>query len=282
MSSTHFFPQTNKQTLMSPSSYPSWNTPSHLPLSQVPVSATTAYPSATTDPYHKLSLSAAPPYSSEQQDLPLQSPLQPVGLNMGTSDHNSQQQQQPQAAMRNAYHYTHTTSSAPPLSITTSALGGSEHGLSVPRYVESSSRPTKSPRHPHQQSVHSLHSSGALANDTSSEYRFGPSSYVQVSTSGTTEPYGATDTSHTPSPAVQHPPSRDFYQSASSWTTSAGETNTTTVPSYTNVLSDTSRPYGFATDPYKSNASTHSKHDHASSGSTYAAGMHNYSWSPSQ
>ncbi|KXJ92760.1 hypothetical protein Micbo1qcDRAFT_160568, partial [Microdochium bolleyi] len=90
-------------------------------------------------------LSAAPSYPSEPQELPLQSPLQPVGLNLGAGEHNSQPQ--PQSNMRGSYSYSHATSAPPPLSITTTTLGGSDHGLSVPRYVDSSSRPTKSPRH---------------------------------------------------------------------------------------------------------------------------------------
>ncbi|KAH7032928.1 NDT80/PhoG like DNA-binding family protein [Microdochium trichocladiopsis] len=263
---------------MRSNSYPSWNPSSHLPLSQGPVPASTAYPTSSADSYHKLPLSAAPAYSAEQQELPLQSPLQPVGLNMAASDHNSQQQ--PHTTMRAAYNYTHATSAPPPLSIATTALSGSDHGLNVPRYVDSSSRPAKSPRHPNQQSVHSIHSSGALNNDSSSEYRFGPSSYVQVSTgSAAAESYGSTDNSHTPSPAVPHPPSRDFYPPTATWTTSAGEANNTTVSSYTNVLSEAARPYGFTADPYKSSTSAQNKNDHASS-SHYSAGMHNYSWSP--
>lgn len=208
-------------------------------------------------------------------------------------------EQQP-PSIRTQYAYVQGTSAPPQLSVTTTSMGGSsDHGnLSVPRYVDSNPRPAKSPRHGSHQSVPSSSSIGN-SNDTS-EYRYGPSSYVPVN-SGSNElnsastysaesaggqGAGGPSSAGAPSSAGGHqqqqqqsqqqsqqPPPRDYYPPTTSWTTTAGEPSSATVHSYHNsggAGSESSRPYAY---PGKS--------DHPPPPGSYASTLNHYSWSPS-
>lgn len=122
----------------------------------------------------------------------------------------------------------------------------------VPRYMDSA-RPTKSPRHQSQQSVHG---NGPMTTaDTSSEYRYGTSSA-----------------------------GREYYPPSSGWTTTGAE-----QPSTLAYASNDARSYSFSHDSYKSGPSQVSvKHEGAlpGPGPVYGSAargsfesMNNYSWS---
>ncbi|KJZ80564.1 Transcription factor vib-1 [Hirsutella minnesotensis 3608] len=227
-------------------SYPSWN-------SQVPAPSAGAYPptSIGADSYPKLPLSGAPGFTTEPQEMPLQTSMAPsVPLPLPAHE-------QPPTSLRSHYSYT---SSAPQLPGTTVTLGGTESAFSMPRYVDSNPRPSKSPRQSGHQSVHS---SGSISNtDTSSDYRYG--SY-RAANSGTSD-------------ASQ----QQSYPPPSSWTSTSSEQNSTLA-----YAGSDGRPYSFSHEPYKSGASVIPplKHDPATS-SVYGGGsrssfdsMNNYSWS---
>ena len=174
--------------------------------------------------------------------------------------------EQPQASMRSQYSYT---AAAPQLTGSNVALGGGDTAFSMPRYVDSNPRPSKSPRQTGHQSVHS---SGSITNtDTSSDYRYG--SYRA----------GASDASQAPSyssesSAATSAPSRDYYPSSTTWTTSAAEPS----PSLTYSGTD-ARSYSFSHESYKNASSTIPplKHDAPYSGPARGSfdSMTNYSWS---
>ncbi|RCI07449.1 hypothetical protein L249_4548 [Ophiocordyceps polyrhachis-furcata BCC 54312] len=138
--------------------------------------------------------------------------------------------------------------------------------FSMPRYVDSNPRPSKSPRQ-------SVHSSGSLAaaTDSSSEYRYGP--------------YGRTATADGASSSS----SQSTYPPPSSWTTAtatatATTTTTTTASSDSNLAYADPRPYSFAHEPYKTVMPP--LKSEAGGGSLYPPGsrgsfdsMNNYSWS---
>ncbi|EHA48692.1 hypothetical protein MCOR27_005592 [Pyricularia oryzae] len=253
---------------MRSNSYPnSWNSP------QVQ-SAPGGYPatSMSADPYsQKLQLNTSNSYSAEPAELTPQTSMPAMQMPLAAPAH-----QQP--PIRTQYAYVPSGSAPPPqLSIQTT----STDGLSVPRYVDSNPRPTKSPRHASHQSV------GSITNTESSpEYRYGPPAPYGMHSAGTDisphsqqppTPYGAappvssgpsmaqstssagvnsvyTPTTGPPSASAHgdsnpqsstamNPPPRDYFPSSSSWTTTAGETPSST--SYTNG-SDASRPYVYS------------------------------------
>ncbi|KAI1391036.1 p53-like transcription factor [Hypoxylon trugodes] len=276
---------------MRSNSYPSWNPPSQLPLSGMPASATASYPPASipADSYQKMPLSGTSNFTQEPQEMPMQTSMPSMQLSLAATE------QQP-PAIRTQYAYVQGTSAPPQLSVTTTSIGSSsDHGnLSVPRYVDSNPRPTKSPRHASHQSVPST-SSMSNNNDTS-EYRYGPSGYVPVNSnsnelnsastysanSASDGASGAASAGGAPSsagghsqqqqqPQSQQPPPRDYYPPTTSWTT-AGEHSSATVHSYHGsgtAGSDNSRPYAF---PGKS--------DHPPAPGSYASTLNHYSWSP--
>jgi hypothetical protein len=185
--------------------------------------------------YSKGPLSGASNYTAEPQEMPLQTSMPPsVQLSLATSE------QQP---IRTQYAYVQPTTAPPQLSISTTAMGSSDHGLNVPRYVDNNPRPAKSPRHASHQSVHSA---GSLTNnEASSEYRYG-SSYVSVNNNSSNIP---PSTYNSESSNPQSAPPRDYYPPSTSWTTTAGEPNSTAA--YT---SNEGRSYSFS-DQYKPSSS---------------------------
>ena len=247
-----------------------------------PVSgATGTYPATTmaAEAYQKIPLSGAASFTAEPQELPLHPTSMPSKqLSLLTNDH-------PQPPIRTQYAYVHGTSAPPPPQLSLPTVADS--GLSVPRYVDNNPRPAKSPRHANHQSVHS---SGSISNtDASNEYRYGPpyagvnnhNSSTDISPQQPSQaPYGgapqdsqpqlsASSASHAP-PA----PARDYFPSAASWTTTAGEAP---VPTYS---TGDSRPYAIP-DHYKTGPGGKSEQ---ASVAGYAAGrgsfdgMSHYSW----
>ncbi|KAI1814535.1 hypothetical protein GGS20DRAFT_576805 [Poronia punctata] len=257
-------------TVRSQSYSSGWNGPGPLPMTGMPGSANASYPPSTmaADPYHKIPASGAPGYPHEPAELPLQTSMPSMQLSLSATD-----QQQP-PPIRSQYPYAPGSSAPSQLSATTptlgSSAGGAEHSaLSVPRYVDSNPRPNKSPRHG------SHPSTSSLTNEATSEYRYGPPStttYENPSTYGTSGPEGTSGSAA--SAGSSHPPARDYYSSTSSWTTSAGETSSSTVHAYHNGSStNESGPYSYR-DPYKSSHSISVKNEHPTASSNY-----NYSWS---
>ncbi|KAK6951946.1 hypothetical protein Daesc_006471 [Daldinia eschscholtzii] len=274
---------------MRSNSYPSWNPPSQLPMSGMPASATASYPPASipADSYQKMPLSGTSNFTQEPQEMPMQTSMPSMQLSLAATE------QQP-PSIRTQYAYVQGTSAPPQLSVTTTSMGSSsDHGnLSVPRYVDSNPRPTKSPRHASHQSVPST-SSISNSNDTS-EYRYGPSGYVPVNSSSSelnsastynadsassagptgpasSAPSSAGGHSHHQQTQSQQPP-RDYYPPTTSWTTTAGEPSSATVHSYHNSAAtgnESSRPYAFP-----------SKSDHPPAPGSYASTLNHYSWSP--
>ncbi|KAI0471942.1 NDT80/PhoG like DNA-binding family protein [Xylariaceae sp. FL0804] len=268
---------------MRSNSYPSWNPPSQLPMSGIPSSATASYPpsSIPADPYQKMPVSGSSNYTQEPQEMPMQTTMPSVQLSLAAPE-------QP-PPIRTQYAYVpQGTSAPPPLSVTTSS--SHDNSLSVPRYVDSNPRPTKSPRHASHQSVPSTSS---LTNDaSSSEYRYGPSSSAYgVSSSGAGEhissssTYGGSESAaaaggpSSASHSASQPPARDYYPPSSSWTTTAGESSGSTVHAYhSGPSSSESRQYSYP-DQYKTGHSL-PKTDHPPAPGSYASTLNHYSWSP--
>lgn len=236
----------------------------------VPSSGPGSYPPTTlgADPYPKVPLSGTPGYATEPHELPLSSSIPPaVHMPLVGSEH--------QPPMRSHYTYVQSTTAPPPLPVNTSAISGPEHALSIPRYVDSNPRPAKSPRHTSQQSVQST---GSLANhEASPEYRYG--SYAPVpSSSSVTQPY-----STEPAATSQAPP-RDYYPPASTWTSTAGETNSSVA-----YASSDGRSYSYSQEQYKTppTGTPPGKTDAGQAPAMYSGGsrgssydtLNNYSWS---
>ena len=105
-----------------------------------------------------------------------------------------QQSQQPpppsqQPPVRTQYGYVTGSSAPPPLSVSTTALSNPDHSL-IPRYVDPSPRPNKSPRHASHSSIPST--SSITNNESTSEYRYGPpGGYVSVNNSSSEVPPSA-------------------------------------------------------------------------------------------
>lgn len=151
------------------------------------------------DSYSKLPLSGSSGFATEPQELPLQTSMgSSVPLPLATAD-------QSQSGIRSQYNYT--TTSTPQLAGSTVTIGP-DSTFSMPRYVDSNPRPpSKSPRHHGHQSVHS---NGSIHNADAPDYRYG-------SFRGMTNGVGDV------SPGGNAAPSRDYYPSASTWTTTAAE-----------------------------------------------------------
>lgn len=257
---------------MRSNSYPTWSSPSQVPMSQVPSSGPGNYPATTigADPFPKLPLTGTGTFTAEPQELPLQTSMEPsVQLGLVTTD-------QTQPPIRPQYTYVHSTTAPPQLPLHTAPLSGHETALSIPRYVDNP-RPTKSPRHVSQPSIRSASS---IANESSPEYRYGSYASVNASPSDVTQPaYNAESSAGAAAPA------RDYYPSSGTWTTTAGEASSSVA--YTN---NDGRPYPFTQEQYKSTASGTSpaKTDSSQSQapSVYSGGprgsfdaMNQYSWS---
>ncbi|ODA84012.1 hypothetical protein RJ55_02530 [Drechmeria coniospora] len=256
-------PRTQGSTLSSLrcNTYPSWN-------AQVHTSSPGAYSSTSMggDSYPKMPLSGGAGFGGEPQELPLQSSMAPsVGLPLASSE-------QAHAPLRSQYAYAPSAAHLPGSSVT---ISPTDSALSIPRYVDSNPRPSKSPRQAGHQSVHS--SGSATNTDSSSDYRYG---------SYRTSNAGGSDVSQAPSytsesSTTTNPPSREYYPAPSTWTTTASESSSS--PAY---ASADARPYPFSHDSYKGSAAIpHLKHESASP-TVYGAGhrssfdtMNNYSWS---
>ncbi|KAI1631415.1 NDT80/PhoG like DNA-binding family protein [Biscogniauxia mediterranea] len=278
---------------MRSNSYPSWNPPSQLPMAGIPSSATASYPpsSIPADSYPKMPLSGTSSYTQEPQEMPMQTSMPSVQLSLAASEQHP-------PPIRTQYAYVPGTSAPPQLSVSTTT---DHNNLSVPRYVDSNPRPSKSPRHGSHQSVPST--SSISNTDATSEYRYGPPSattttYMPVGGSSSTgagsgtgggsgeinsaSTYGSNENASSGAPSAghtgqQHPP-RDYYPPTTSWTTTAGEPST--VHAYHNGSAGESRPYAF-TDQYKSGHSLpQSKSDHPPAPGSYASTLNHYSWSP--
>lgn len=195
----------------------------------------------------------------------------PMQVPLGSNEQPAHQHQHP--STRAPYTYAQSTTGAAPLSIPSTA----DAALSVPRYVDTNPRPTKSPRH---ESHPSINSTASLSNnnDASSEYRYG-SSYppMNQSTSEIPPPAYGTETSSAAAHAGQ---SRDYYPPpSSSWTTSAGESTSTMA--YANEARSYTSP-----GQYKSSLPpVPAKSEGAGSGAVYNGSqrgsfdtMNHYSW----
>jgi hypothetical protein len=232
-------------------SYSSWSGPSAGPMPQIHSSGPGGYPATTisTDPYPKVSLAGTSSFSGEQSELPT-SMAPPVQLSLVSGE-------QPSSSLRSQYTYVHTSAAPPQLPVSAPAMSSTE-AMSVPRYIDSA-RPSKSPRHADQQSVH-----GPAASDTSSEYRFG--SYGGVSSSSGE----VTQSSYNSESSSANPP-RDYYPPPNTWTTSAPEHSSSAA-----YASGESRPFA----PIKTEPT------HPTPPPVYEGGhrgsfdaMNNYSWS---
>ncbi|KAK7413459.1 hypothetical protein QQX98_007684 [Neonectria punicea] len=250
-------------------SYPTWSSPSQVPMSQVPSSGPGSYPATTigAESFPKLPLTGGPSFTAEPQELPLQTSMEPsVQLSLVTSD-------QTNPPIRPQYTYVHSTTAPPQLPIHSAPLGGHESALSIPRYVDNP-RPSKSPRHSHP-SIRT----GSIANESSPEYRYGSYAPVNTSPSDVAQPGYNPDSSAGPSA-----PARDYYPSSSTWTT-AGEHSSSVA--YTN---NDGRPYPFPQEQYKSSTAgtspTKTDSSQSQAPSVYSGGprgsfdaMNQYSWS---
>lgn len=210
--------------------------------------------------------------------MPLQTSMPSMQLSLAATD-------QPPPPIRTQYAYVPGTSAPSQMSASTPALGsssGADHNaLSVPRYVDSNPRPSKSPRHGSHQSVPSTSS---LNNDATSEYRYGPphtTTYDNAaSTYGTSGAEATSGASSGSNAGVAHAPQREYYPPTSSWTTTAGETSSSTVHAYHNgAAASESRPYTYP-DQYKTSHSISVKNEHPSASGAYVPALNNYSWSP--
>lgn len=219
-----------------------------------------------------------------------------VQLSLAAQDH-----QQPPVRIQYAT-YVQTTSAAPQLSLSTTA----DSSLSVPRYLDhASQRQLKSPRHASHQSVHSTGSS-VPSDPTSGDYRYGStyggvsSTPTEISPSGAHASQGGGGYGSAAAPphdggsgpssttAAAAPP-RDYFPSAQSWTTTAGEAPSSSV-SYTNGEHNRyAYPYqdksgGHAApkpDAHHHHQPSHQQHGQPSQQGYGAPGLAHYSWNTS-
>ncbi|KAI8714340.1 hypothetical protein NCS52_01153700 [Fusarium sp. LHS14.1] len=249
-------------------SYPTWTSPTQVPMGQVPSSGPESYPPATMGP-----LTGTTNFTAEPQGLPIQTSMEPsVPLSMVATDSEH-------PPVRSQYTYMQSTTAPPQLSIHTAPLGGHEHAMNIPRYVDNP-RPLKSPRH---MSHPSIRSAGSIANnDASPEYRYGSYAPVHTSPSDVAQPGYNAESSAPPSV-----PARDYYPPSNTWTTAAGEHSNSIA-----YASNEARPYPFPQDQYKNNTAGASPVKTESSQSqppsVYNGGqrgsfdaMNQYSWNPS-
>ncbi|KAG6040471.1 hypothetical protein E4U41_000471 [Claviceps citrina] len=223
-------PHNSSISAMRSNSYPSWHSQ---------VSSTLA-----SDPYSKLPLSGSSSFANEPQDLPLQTSMaSSVSLPLTTAEHGH-------SGLRSQYNnYTTTSTSQIPGS---SVTIGSESAFTMPRYMDGTSRPSKSPRHHGHQSIHS---SGSIQHTEGPDYRYG--SFRGMSN-------GVGDVS----PGGNPPAGRDYYPSANTWTTTASEPS-----SNLSYASHDGRSYP-GIPPLKQDTSSYNSSTRGSFDS-----INNYSWS---
>lgn len=255
------------------STYPSWAQPGQGTVPQIPSTSPGQYPTASlpADPYGKGPLTGGSSFSNESSEIPL---AQSMGsLPMGVVGSDQQQ------AAKSPYTYGHSSATPRQVHSHAHSLSGGEQGLGLTRFADSA-RAMKSPRTAGQQSIHG--SSGVGGQEPHPDYRYG--SYASI---------GAASDVQTPNYATEPPststaPQRDYYPSASTWTTTAGEP--TTATSYT---AGNARPYAFSQDSYKSGqpptATVKTELGTAQSSGAYSSTprgsfvdpMNNYSWGSS-
>lgn len=259
---------------MRSNSYPAWTPQGPVSISQMPASATSAYPpTSLSDPYPKVPLSGTASFTAEPQEMPLQTTMPPPVVSLAADPHPP--------TIRTQYAYAQSTTAPPPpmsLAPAPAGAGAVDNTLAVPRYVDSNPRPSKSPRTAGHQSVHS---SGSLSNEHS-EYRYGPPSYAATSGEmghGASTAYsapgsnGAAESSSAGNSGGSALPPREYLPPSNTWATTTGEASSASV-SYTN---GDSRPYAF--QDYK--AGGVKTDGPAPNGTGYAGtGMSHYSWSP--
>jgi hypothetical protein len=189
------------------------------------------------EPYPKLTLSSTPNYApSEHTEMPMQqASMPPLPLSLAASqDHQ-------QAPIRTQYANYGAGAPPPPPQLSlappppTTSADHHASSLSVPRYVDSNPRPSKSPRH------------SSLSTDPSSDYRYGPppprappplQTYAHAPVSNSSDnlsphslppprPYAAAPTTPTTESSSmmqqQHHTSRDHHPFPSWAATGAGE-----------------------------------------------------------
>lgn len=192
----------------------------------MPVSSPNTYSSTTmsSEPYHKVPMPGNTNFSTEPQEMPLQTSMPSVQLSLAASE--------PQPPIRTQYAYAPTSAGAPP-----PMPGHPDNSLSVPRYVDNNPRPSKSPRHANHESVQSAGSEAA------GEYRYG-APYHDSTLNSNSNP--ASSEMHSPYVSETNPPPpRDYYPPSSTWTSTAGGPHATSA--YAN---GEARTYTFP-EPYK-------------------------------
>jgi hypothetical protein len=213
------------------STYPSWSQPGQGAVPQIPSSSPGQYPTASlpTDPYGKGPLTGNSNFSNESSEIPLPHSMGSLPLGVVSSDQ--------QHAAKSPYTYGHSNATPRQVHSHAHSLSGGEQGLGMNRFADSA-RAMKSPRTAGQQSIHGP--AGVGSQEAQSDYRYG--SYASMGTGSDVQtPNYATDP-----PTTSTAPPRDYYPSASTWTTTSGETAPAT--SYT---AGDSRPYAFPQDSYK-------------------------------
>lgn len=180
------------------------------------------------DMYHKLPLTSGSSFNAETAEMPLQTtvpPSVPVGVITEERPLGSQ--------------YTYAPPRHLPLGATSQP--GPDSTVSIPRFVDDG-RPSKAPRTGGHQTVHG--SNPLPTGEAPGEYRYG--AYTPVSNgAGEVNP-----PSYVPETTTSHSaPSRELYQSPSTWTTSAGESTSTVA-----YAAPDGRPYAY--DQYKDRPSS--------------------------
>lgn len=225
----------------------------------------------SSEPYHKVPMPGSTNFTSEHQEMPLQTSMPSVQLSLAATE--------PQPPIRTQYAYAPSSATAP-----SPMPGQPDNSLSVPRYVDNNPRPSKSPRHANHESVQSA---GSVANsEAPGEYRYGAPYHDSTLNSNSNHP-----SSEIPSPyasETNQPPPRDYYPPSSSWTSTAGGPHATAA--YAN---GEARTYTFP-EPYKGGnapapaaappAPPPPKVNTGTAATTapvYNSGVSNYSWSAS-
>jgi hypothetical protein len=216
-------------TPMRSSTYPSWTQPGQETVPQVPSSSPGQYAATSlpTDPYGKGPLTGASNFSNESSDMSMPHSMGSMPMGVVASDQ--------QHAAKSPYSYTQSSTTPRQVPSHAHSLSGGEQPMGMPRYSDSA-RAIKSPRTTGQQSIHG----SVSGQEPPSDYRYG--SYASIGAAGDVQPptYGNEP------PVTTNAPSRDYYPSVSTWTTTAGEN----TPSSSYTAGD-SRPYSYPQDSYK-------------------------------
>ncbi|KKA27374.1 hypothetical protein TD95_000503 [Thielaviopsis punctulata] len=239
----------NTPMSMRSNSYPSWPSSG---MSQMPPTPSNYPPTSMSgEHYPKVPLSGASGFSTDPQEMSVPS----VQLSLTSHDQG--------APIRTQYAYAPASSSASQLS----GAATTDSSLSVPRYVDSNPRPTKSPRHNSQTSA-TLTTPG----ESAPEYRYGSSYHDVALNTNSADFNSAAGSGQGESSAPNSAPARDYYPPASTWT-SSGESSAPT-----SAYATDGRSYSF--DAYKTGSAPPPppKGPVSASGAPVYSGA-NYSWS---